>query len=79
MPRRSEAEHLTELGDFVTALQAKQNKQWSFYHLVLLWAVVALFSAFCHLDLQRVSYLPPRSIRLRETHRTLAPRRKRDA
>ena len=26
MPRRSEAEHLTELGDFVTAQKAKHNK-----------------------------------------------------
>ena len=42
MPRRSEAQNLTELGDFVTAQQAKEE----LFHLVLSWAV-ALFS-LCH-------------------------------
>ena len=36
---------------------------------MLSWAAVALFSP------DMVSYLPPRSIRLRETHRTLVPKR----
>ena len=59
MPRRSEAEHLTELGDFVTAQKAKHNK------LMELLPFSAVMGSRCFVlcllppELERVSYLPP--------------------